>query len=151
MAAGKPKVPGFRNVAVVVRSLSSSFQFSSFKEPEPNIFSEESLAALAASSDQKARDFQLRADFRAMGSILGNIIRDHEGEGIFQKVEDMRSLAKVRHENDHRRDVSCNFSCWRPYEAKCCETSRILINVCCFFRCRLIDGFVGLAKSWSGT
>ncbi len=74
----------------------STFQFSSFKEPEPNIFSEESIAALAASSDQNARDFQLRADFRAMGSILGNIIRDHEGDEIFHKVENMRSMAKVK-------------------------------------------------------
>jgi phosphoenolpyruvate carboxylase len=40
------------------------------------------------------RDAPLRADVRTMGSLLGQIIRDHHGDAIFEKIEDLRALAK---------------------------------------------------------
>jgi phosphoenolpyruvate carboxylase len=71
--------------------------FSSFDEPHPTLFdypgvvpSTEELEA--AASD---RDSQLRNDIRMMGSILGQVIKEYNGEAIFRKIEDMRALAKA--------------------------------------------------------
>ena len=41
------------------------------------------------------RDAPLRADVRTMGSLLGQIIQDHHGEVIFDKIEELRGLAKA--------------------------------------------------------
>jgi phosphoenolpyruvate carboxylase len=40
------------------------------------------------------RDATLRADVRTMGSLLGGIIQDHHGGAVFEKIEEMRGLAK---------------------------------------------------------
>lgn len=64
-------------------------QYSSFAENEATLFKR------AASQDLNPLDAQLRADVRTMGSLLGQIIRDHNGQGIYDKVEVMRSLAKA--------------------------------------------------------
>jgi len=40
------------------------------------------------------KDAPLRADIRAMGSILGQIVREHHGEDVFQKIEELRGLSK---------------------------------------------------------
>ena len=41
-------------------------------------------------------DSLLRSDVRTMGSLLGNIIQERNGKDIFDKVEKLRNLAKVR-------------------------------------------------------
>ena len=76
---------------------------SSFDEPSPGLFRADrfanadvgaaSGAASGASADPDAR---LRADVRTMGSLLGSIIRERNGDGTFEQVEKLRSLAKVR-------------------------------------------------------
>lgn len=40
------------------------------------------------------KDAPLRADIRAMGSLLGQIVKAHHGEDIFQKIEELRALSK---------------------------------------------------------
>lgn len=44
------------------------------------------------------KDAQLRADIRAMGRMLGQVIQEYQGQDIFEKVEKMRSFAKTRRE-----------------------------------------------------
>jgi len=61
------------------------FSNSSFAEPEPTLF---------FPTDATNKHGQLRSDIRTMGSILGKIIQDQNGEEIFAKVETMRALAK---------------------------------------------------------
>jgi hypothetical protein len=85
-----------------VRALSSSSdnQYSSFAEPgslfsghlQPVAALSESLTAPTASDGSK--DSLLRADIRTMGSLLGHIIREHHGEEIYDKIEELRALAK---------------------------------------------------------
>jgi hypothetical protein len=70
--------------------------YSSFAEPG-SLFSDqlpvlsESLTAPTTSGD---RDAPLRADIRTMGSLLGHIIREHHGVEIYEKIEELRALAK---------------------------------------------------------
>jgi len=69
-------------------------QLSSLSEPDATLFKSYTLE----SSTPSQRDFldeQLRADVRTMGSTLGHIIQDHDGKEVFDKVEQMRNLAKV--------------------------------------------------------
>jgi phosphoenolpyruvate carboxylase len=56
--------------------------------------SQPSSTAAEAADDITMSATQLRADIRVMGSILGNVIRAHEGEDILEKVESMRAMAK---------------------------------------------------------
>ena len=74
----------------VTRHFSSTItphaDYSSFSEGEATLFK--------FSLDNSLRDAQLRADVRTMGALLGQIIHDHHGQDIFDKVELMRSLAK---------------------------------------------------------
>lgn len=77
-----------------LRFLSS---YSSFREPG-SLFE---VSPLSETADEAAsspimgdRDAPLRADVRTMGSLLGQIIRDHHGDAIFEKIEDLRALAK---------------------------------------------------------
>ena len=39
-------------------------------------------------------DAPLRADIRAMGALLGQIVKDHHGQEIFEKIEELRGLSK---------------------------------------------------------
>jgi hypothetical protein len=71
------------------RSIAPSAKYSSFADPETN-----TLFKVDSKDLKNPRDAQLRADVRAMGSLLGQIINDHHGKDIFDKVERMRSLAK---------------------------------------------------------
>lgn len=64
---------------------------SSFGEPSPSLFP---IQPLSASSQNNEKDAPLRSDIRTMGSILGKIIVEHEGEDIYEKIETMRQLAK---------------------------------------------------------
>ena len=93
-------VPGQSSSWLVSRSLSTTTAptattagYSSFDEPHPSL-----LATTLSSSTVDASkdvDAQLRQDIRVMGSLLGTIIKDHDGQEIFKKVEDMRALAKT--------------------------------------------------------
>lgn len=76
------------------RNLSS---YSSFDEPHPSLLASSTEPISTTATDAAAAqdtDFQLRKDIRMMGSLLGQVIKDHDGEDIFKKVEDMRALAK---------------------------------------------------------
>lgn len=68
---------------------------SSFFEPDPTLFRGEAPEALKE-EHVLPRDAQLRTDVRAMGSLLGNIIKEYNGEETFDKVEKLRAFAKVR-------------------------------------------------------
>jgi hypothetical protein len=78
-----------------IRSLSS---YSSFREPS-SLFETAgtTIPGITFSVEQAVtdRDAPLRADVRTMGSLLGQIIQDHHGEATFNKIEELRSLAKA--------------------------------------------------------
>lgn len=78
---------------------------SSISEPDPTLFWKAKMissdgdmtsasAAAKSSTVVEDTDAQLRSDIRSMGSLLGKIVREHEGEEIFEKIESMRLLAK---------------------------------------------------------
>lgn len=72
--------------------------YSSFAEPDPTLFAKynnNTTTYVVEDNKNNNTDAQLRADIRVMGSVLGMVIRKHEGVEIFDKVEQMRSLAKA--------------------------------------------------------
>lgn len=71
------------------RSIAPFADYSSFSDPKAH-----TLFKVDSRDLKNPRDAQLRADIRTMGSLLGQIINDHNGQDIFDKVERMRSLAK---------------------------------------------------------
>lgn len=71
---------------------------SSFAEPHPTLFYSPPVSEEGKGKAEDVDAF-LRADIRSMGSILGQIIREHEGKDIFDKVERMRGLAKTWREH----------------------------------------------------
>ena len=90
-----------------IRCLSS---YSSFREPG-SLF--ELTTPLSGTTDDispspalQDRDAPLRADVRTMGSVLGQIIRNHHGDAIFEKIEDFRAHAKRWREAGAGRDPS---------------------------------------------
>jgi phosphoenolpyruvate carboxylase len=93
------------NTMVASRVFSS---FSSLSEPDPTLFANTSLQDATAITEpvRDKADAQLRADIRVMGSLLGKIIRQHDGEDMFHKVEDMRALAKTWREEGAGRKES---------------------------------------------
>ena len=66
-------------------------------EPEPSLFTSDRLFKSTdfTNVDSLDMDKQLRADVKTMGTILGNIIKEYEGEEVFNKVETLRQHAKV--------------------------------------------------------
>jgi len=81
--------------------------YSSFREPL-SLFEVNPLGG-SGSSDKPTggipdRDAPLRADVRTMGSLLGQIIKEHHGDEIFGKIEEFRSLAKKWREAGAGRD-----------------------------------------------
>lgn len=77
--------------------------YSSFREPGSLFYasalgtddsSKEDPATTTGTSTIDDRDIPLRADVRTMGSLLGQIIQDHHGVEIFEKIEELRALAK---------------------------------------------------------
>jgi phosphoenolpyruvate carboxylase len=44
--------------------------------------------------DPADKDAPLRADIRAMGALLGQIVKDHHGQEVFEKIEELRGLSK---------------------------------------------------------
>jgi phosphoenolpyruvate carboxylase len=90
-AAGK-----YLDRPVSIASVRTMSQLSSFAEPgslfDPSApVLAESLISPEHASD---RDAPLRSDVRTMGSLLGHIIQDHHGKEIFEKIEELRALAK---------------------------------------------------------
>lgn len=89
-----------------LRFLSS---YSSFREPG-SLFEVTPLGEatdyIPKSAAVEDRDAPLRADVRTMGSLLGQIIRDHHGDAIFEKIEEFRGLAKKWREAGAGRDAS---------------------------------------------
>lgn len=52
------------------------------------------------------RQASLRRNVNMLGSLLGNTIKDHQGEAFFNKIENIRKLAKAaRAGNDENRDA----------------------------------------------
>lgn len=74
--------------------------YSSFAEPNPSLFRD--LEPLSASSYDP--DSPLRKDIRTMGSLLGKVIKQHEGEDVFAKIENMRLAAKEWREDGRSAD-----------------------------------------------
>lgn len=82
-----------------------SSNLSSLADPSPTLFPKEvSIVNAGVPNGKDDADAQLRADIKAMGSILGRIIKEHEGQGIFVKVEEMRAMAKTWREKGAGRD-----------------------------------------------
>lgn len=81
--------------------------YSSFREPG-SLFQvtplDESTDDISPSPVISDRDAPLRADVRTMGSLLGQIIREHHGDAIFEKIEEFRGLAKKWREAGAGRD-----------------------------------------------
>mmetsp|Transcript_14998 Transcript_14998/g.21224 ORF Transcript_14998/g.21224 Transcript_14998/m.21224 type:complete len:999 (-) Transcript_14998:129-3125(-) len=73
---------------------------SSIAEPNPSLFQQGGEDAKSPS------DAQLRADVKAMGSLLGQVIQDHHGKEIFDRVEQLRNLAKKFREAGGGRDAT---------------------------------------------
>lgn len=68
---------------------------SSFSEPDPSLFASPLQPLKAVSEkDDDDRDLPLRVDIRTMGSMLGKVIVQHEGQDVYEKIETMRLLAK---------------------------------------------------------
>jgi phosphoenolpyruvate carboxylase len=89
--------------------------YSSFREPgslfelygsqDPMTSSTTNLPTFSIAQALEDRDATLRADVRTMGSLLGRIIQDHHGTAIFEKIEEMRGLAKQWREAGAGRHV----------------------------------------------
>ena len=105
-SANNGKVSPRLQVATSAYSTTASIcQSSSINEPNPSLFHSDRFSGAALDADQpdavssvvrEDLDALLRADVRAMGSVLGHIIQQRNGEDIFDKVEQLRTLAKVR-------------------------------------------------------
>lgn len=55
-----------------------------------------------AATQEKAKDQPLIDDIRLLGRLLGDVIRDHEGEGAFALTEEIRQLSvAARRREDH--------------------------------------------------
>ena len=77
-------------------STTISSSSSSFAEPEPSLFNGIVVDPTDKNDDP---DKQLRADVKAMGTMLGSTIASYEGEDILNKVESLRLSAKVCHKD----------------------------------------------------
>jgi len=110
------KVSPHLKVATSAYSTTASIcQSSSINEPNPSLFHSDRFSGAALDADQadavsavvrEDLDALLRADVRAMGSLLGNIIQERNGEDIFNKVEQLRTLAKEWRKAGAGRDAS---------------------------------------------
>ena len=60
------------------------------------------LAELTAHSDEPAKDNPLRRDVRSLGAILGQVLVEQSGQGIFESVEELRRLL-IGHRESGRR------------------------------------------------
>ena len=67
---------------------------SSFAEPGGTLFNGTTDDDKTATDAVADKDAPLRADIRAMGALLGQIVKDHHGQEIFEKIEELRGLSK---------------------------------------------------------
>ena len=96
----------FSNLNVLARSMSS------FAEPG-TLFNGEIMTQIQNTAgvdsntiNDEDRDAPLRADIRAMGALLGQIVQDHHGKDIFEKIEELRGLSKQWREAGAGRDAN---------------------------------------------
>jgi len=61
------------------------------------------LTELTASSNEPAKDNPLRRDVRSLGAILGQVLVEQGGPGLFQSVEELRKLL-IEHRESVRRN-----------------------------------------------
>ncbi len=66
---------------------------SSFAEPG-TLFTGISQSDDTTSTEVFDKDAPLRSDIRAMGALLGQIVKEHHGQEIFEKIEELRGLSK---------------------------------------------------------
>ncbi len=85
-------VQRYRNGGNVSR-LSS---YSSFFESNPTLFTAKDVNDATSVIKPTLGDAELRDNVRTMGSLLGHIIERRQGKDIFDKIEELRRLAKVR-------------------------------------------------------
>jgi hypothetical protein len=83
--------------------------YSSFFESNPTLFTSREDKETTRHVQLSAGDAELRENVRTMGSLLGNIIERRQGKAIFDKIEELRRLAKVR-TNKHFI-IICTTSC----------------------------------------
>jgi len=60
---------------------------------------EDRLRELTAESVE-LKDAPLRRDVRSLGKLLGDVIREQEGDALFEAVEELRLLAIEHRENE---------------------------------------------------
>lgn len=56
-------------------------------------------------ADQDSKDLPLRRDVRSLGRLLGTVIREQAGEGIYAAEEELRQLA-LRHREQENRSLA---------------------------------------------
>ncbi|HUA14193.1 MAG TPA: phosphoenolpyruvate carboxylase [Verrucomicrobiae bacterium] len=60
------------------------------------------LAELTAPSDDSAKDQPLRRDVRSLGAVLGQVLAEQSGAGLFESVEALRKLLIEHRETVHQ-------------------------------------------------
>ena len=73
---------------------SSPLRFSSSFADPGTLFNDGDAITNRINNNDVDKDAPLRADIRAMGALLGQIVHDHEGQEIFEKIEELRGLSK---------------------------------------------------------
>jgi phosphoenolpyruvate carboxylase len=73
--------------------------------------------------DPDAKTLPLRRDVRSLGTLLGNVIREQEGDALFEAVEAVRQLA-IRHREQDKPDDSASQP--DPRDAPMLEAERIV-------------------------
>jgi phosphoenolpyruvate carboxylase len=80
--------------AYFFESLIAASQRSYSSLAEPGSFFPGDSRALKSEAAKIDTDAPLRADIRTMGALLGQIVKDHHGQDIFEKIEELRGLSK---------------------------------------------------------
>lgn len=71
---------------------------------EPSANENSSIPAASSSAPAEDKDAPLFADIRLLGRILGDVIRDQEGEAVFNLIERIRLLSIRLHRNEDADD-----------------------------------------------
>src|SRR5271154_7001663 len=61
------------------------------------------LAELQARTGE-LKEAPLRRDVRSLGMLLGEVIREQAGDGLFRQVEEFRRIAIARRDADKKQD-----------------------------------------------
>ena len=116
--------------------------------------SSSSSSAAASSSGGREEtvdhDAPLRADIRAMGTILGQIVKEHHGDEIFAKIEDLRALSKQwRMAGAGRGDATAKADAAVIFQ-QLSDTCAHLTNAEIFIIARAFTFFLGNANAAEG-